>query len=437
MQNSIKLGEEIKRVRSKLKYEQKEFAKILGISNVYLSNIEKGKKIPSSDLLEKIYKEVGTEIPEDIFEVVKKSRLENKKNSNISSSSILYELQENNIYNVSKLKELLKTDPQNIKYIYGLLSLFKEDGKNIEARNLLLNSLVNIKKQEHKRWIEACYFLIEGNYKTAIDLMKKAIVEFEKNKHLEDNYIVRKAGLIFELAVMYYEYGYYSYNVLFDKKLALENFYTALDFFEEQRKLATEASYEMYYVSVFWWLAYLGEKAEKNWSLYIETAENVLILNHEYIMKKSSVGKISGSLYSTPYIIQLIGGMAESYAQLALLEKKKKEKLALLKKGELLFVQNIPINILPDRREYYNFYFSYACFFSIKAEIYESLSMNYETILDLCGKGISEIVFSDKRNKVKMFSRDILEAEKKELMFYSQKRADDFFKIKERANENE
>jgi hypothetical protein len=63
--------------------------------------------------------------------------------------------------------------------------------------------------------------------------------------------------------------------------------------------------------------------------------------------------------------------------------------------------------------------------------------MNYESSLDLCGKGISEIVFSDKRNKVKMFSRDILEAEKKELNFYGQKRADDFFKIKERANENE
>lgn len=437
MQNSIKLGEEIKRVRSKLKYEQKEFAKILGISNVYLSNIEKGKKIPSSDLLEKIYKEIGQEIPEDIFEVVKKSRLENKKRANISSSSIIYDLQESNVYNVSKLKELLKNDPQNIKYIYGLLNLFKEDGKNAEARNLLLTSLVSIKKQEHKRWIEACYFLIEGNYKTAIELMKKAIAEFEKTDELETNYITRKAGLIFELAVMYYEYGYYAYNNLFEKKLALENFYTSLHYFEEQRKLASESNYEMYYVSVFWWLAYLGEKPDKNWGLYVETAENVLLLNHEHIMNKSAIGKISGSLYPAPYMMQLIGGIAESYAQLALLEKNKKEKLVLLKKGELLLAQNVPINILPDRREYYNFYFSYACFYSIKAKVYNFLGMSYDTNLDLCGKGLSEVVFSDKKNKVKMFCQDILEAEKKELEFYTKKRANDFIKIKERANENE
>lgn len=437
MQNSIKLGEEIKRVRYKLKYEQKEFAKILDISNVYLSNIEKGKKIPSSELLTKIYKEIGQEVPEDIFDVVRKSRIENKKNINISSSSIIYSLQESNIYNVSKLKELIKADPQNIKYIYGLLSLFKEEGKNEEARNLLLRSLVIIKKQEHKRWIEACYFLIEGNYKTAIDLMKIAIAEFENDELDENTYNTKKAGLVFELAVMYYEYGYYSYNVLFDKNLALENFYKSLDYFEEQRKISLEASYEMPYASVFWWLAYLGEKAEKNWALYIDTAENVLILNHEYVMKKSPVGKISGGLYSVPYIIQLISGMAEAYAQIALLEKRKKEKVSLLKKGEFLLVQNVPINVLPDRREYYNFYFSYACFYSIKAEVYYSLNMDFETSLDLCEKGLREVVFSENKNKEKMFLRDVTEAEKKELNFYAKNRTGDFIKIKENVTNHE
>lgn len=437
MQNSIKLGEEIKRVRYKLKYEQKEFAKILGISNVYLSNIEKGKKIPSAELLTKIYREFGEEVPEEIFDVVKKSRIENKKNINISSSSIIYSLQESNIYNISKLKDLIKSDPQNIKYIYGLLSLFKEEGKNEEARNLLLRSLVIIKKQEHKRWIEACYFLIEGNYKTAIELMKKAIAEFEKNECDKNNYNTKKAGLIFELAVMYYEYGYHSYNVLFDKNLALENFYKSLNYFEEQRKISPEASYEMHYASVFWWLAYLGEKSKENWFLYIDTAENVLILNHEYMMKNSPVGKIMGGLYSAPYIMQLISGMAEAYAQISVLEKNKKEKVSLLKKGEFMLVQNVPINVLPDRREYYNFYFSYACFYSIKAEVYHSLNMNFETSLDLCDKGLREVIFSEGKNKEKMFMRDVTEAEKKELKFYVENRTSDFIKIKENVNNHE
>ncbi|MEK7431593.1 MAG: helix-turn-helix transcriptional regulator [Cyanobacteriota bacterium] len=437
MQSSIKLGEEIKRVRTLLKYDQKEFSKILNISNVYLSYIEKGKKIPSFELLEKIYSSLNKKIPQDILDMVKQSKNENKANGTISSSGIVYDLQEKGLYTSAKLKELIKTEPGNIKYIYAFLSFLKDEGKINECRSFLLTSLINIKKEEEKRWLEACYFLFEGNFPTAIELMKKAIFDFDKNNVSSSDFNEKKAGLLFELANIYYEYGYYSYNSLNDKKLAVENFNFALKYFEEQRKLHNQANYEMYYANVFWWLGHLGIDIDKNLESFIDKAENVLIMNHEYMMNKSVTGKISKGLYSSAYIVQLIGAMAESYAKLALKESKPIKQQQILKKGEFLLVQNVPINILPDRREYYNFYFSYSCFYSIKAEIYNKLNLEYNRYLDLCYRGLSEVLFSDQKQKVKQFIRDITEAEKNEFNFYTQKRQEEFSKIKERSSVNE
>ncbi|MFN8671730.1 MAG: helix-turn-helix domain-containing protein [Candidatus Sericytochromatia bacterium] len=442
MQSSIKLGEEIKRVRILLKKEQKEFAQILGISNVYLSNIEKGKKIPSPELLKKIYAHLDKDIPESILEIVKKSKEETKVNSNISSSTIIYELQEKGLYSLSKLKDLIKAEPSNIKYIYALLSLLKEEGKLSDARNLLLISLTHIKKDEEKRWLEACYFIFEGNYSTAISLMKECILEYDKaRKNTELNELEfkkRKANLLFELANMYYEYGYYSYNVLGKKELSIDNFKQALFYFEEQRSLYNEPTYEIYYTNVFWWLSHLNIETSKNRLEFIERAENLLILNHQEMMKNSSIGNIvGGGLYSPAYLCQITGAIAESYIKQAIEEKNQKDKINFIKKGELLLIQNVPLKILPNKREYYNFYFSYACFYALKASLYYNMGLNYEIDLDLCYKGLSEALFSDKKQNIKQFYQDLKEAEKNEFNFYTQKRKEDFDRIIERCLDNE
>lgn len=442
MNISAKLGEEIKKIRVSLDLEQKEFAKIIGISNVHLSNLEKGKKLPSKDLLKRAYEQIKQSIPDHVLEFFDEAKADKK--SDTFSNNIIYELQESGKYNISKLKELLKSEPDNPVYIFGLLNLYKETGNIKEARQHLLESLVNIKSNEIKRWVEATYFLLEENFKMAIDLMSQSVEEFtNSNKNINDSSLnEKKAGLLFELASMYFEYGYYAYNSLFDNNLAIECFQNSLKTFKIQREIYHEPKYEMYYSNVYWWLAFLGIDSENNWQEYINKAENVILLNHESAVTKSTVEKNSKGLYSKEYIYQIISGMAEAYAQMAKIcfnkPKHDKEKiLYLLKKGEFLLAQHSPIDISPEKREFYNFYFSYSCFYSIKAEVLSSLNIDCERFLQLCEKGLELAVFSDNKNISKQFVQDVNQSKDKELKFYISKRGNDFEYIKQKVKSDE
>ena len=50
------IGEAIKRIRLKRGFKQYEYAEIIGVTQAYLSGIEKGNKTPSYDLILKISK---------------------------------------------------------------------------------------------------------------------------------------------------------------------------------------------------------------------------------------------------------------------------------------------------------------------------------------------------------------------------------------------
>ncbi|MFN4151378.1 MAG: hypothetical protein ACK4IX_10580, partial [Candidatus Sericytochromatia bacterium] len=240
--------------------------------NVYISNIEKGKKFPSDDLLKNIYAMVGREVPNDVIEAIKDVKIERKYSEGTLSNGIVYSLQEEGMYDYEKLKGLLQKDSGNIKYIYGMLSLLKSNNKTEEARQHLLNSLIYVKEEEYKRWLEACYFLSEKNFETALTLIKKALEVLQNSIYSPEELGRRKAGLLFETGNIYYEYGYYTYNNIYNTELALKCFKNAFHYFEEQRKIYKEPQYEMIYANVFWWIAFLGENTKENWIKYINQA---------------------------------------------------------------------------------------------------------------------------------------------------------------------
>lgn len=428
-----KTGEEIKKIRTSLGLDQKRFAEKLNVTNVYISNIEKGKKFPSDDLLKNIYAMVGREVPNDVIEAIKDVKIERKYSEGTLSNGIVYSLQEEGMYDYDKLKSLLQKDSGNIKYIYGMLSLLKSNNKTEEARQHLLNSLIYVKEEEYKRWLEACYFLSEKNFETALTLIKKALEVLQNSIYSNEELSRRKAGLLFETGNIYYEYGYYTYNNIYNTELALKCFKNAFYYFEEQRKIYKEPQYEMIYANVFWWIAFLGENTRENWIKYINQAENVLIINHHYAMKKSFPNKHSKGLYSNAYILQMIGSMAESYAQLAILNKENANDY--LRNGELLLSQNVPIKISPEKKEYYNFYFSYSCFFSMKGSL--SKKEDSELYLDLCFKGLEEAYYSDAKNKSNQMFYDLETTRNKELKFYFDMRPEDYNYFTKRGNIND
>lgn len=66
------LGGLIKELREEKKLTQSDFAKDIGISRTYVSEIENGRKIPSKEVLSKIRKRFR--LPDDYFEVEEKER---------------------------------------------------------------------------------------------------------------------------------------------------------------------------------------------------------------------------------------------------------------------------------------------------------------------------------------------------------------------------
>lgn len=156
------LGKELTGIRlNDLEMTQKELAEELGISVVYISYLEMGKKIPSLELLEKLYKLAGlNDVPQKTKDMLTEIKVQAKKE--LTDSKIRKILEENNA-------------PDDTSKIYETLETLIEQDKIKEAKNYILKSLMNIEKVQEKKLLEALYYELEGNFIIAIKLMKEAM----------------------------------------------------------------------------------------------------------------------------------------------------------------------------------------------------------------------------------------------------------------------
>lgn len=157
-----KLGKEITNIRlNDLQMTQKELSEELSISVVYISYLEMGRKIPSPELLDKLYKLNGfDETPEEIKNMLAEIKLQAKKD--LTDTKIKRLLEEN-------------STPDDTSKIYETLEALIEKDKIKEAKNYILKSLMNIEKLQEKKLLEALYYELEGNFVIAIKLMKEAM----------------------------------------------------------------------------------------------------------------------------------------------------------------------------------------------------------------------------------------------------------------------
>jgi transcriptional regulator with XRE-family HTH domain len=431
MKTKDKLGEELKRIREDiLNYNQKELAQKLKVSHVYLSYLEQGKKAPSLELLENLYSLIGeNKVPDKIIKLLASSKGEIKNRKAVShiSNNYIYLMEEHGLYDYKSLKRFLEKEPDNIPVIYGMLILLLRDNKPKEAEQHLLDSLKNLENNEDKKWIQACYNRLQGDFELSIQLMIMAYQEFEKNNlETKEKKLKKKAHLLFQTACFYYDYGQYLYVKEKNNEKALDNFFKAIEYHHFLREIDNNPNYQMDYASIYFWLAFLGFETQKNWAKYIEEAKEALKLNY-YEGLNNLPSKNWNSVYSKPYIVSTYSFIARSYAELALLENDKDKKVEYLKEGENLFIQSVPIDIEQVKVEYYRFYFNQACFYSIKAEIMSHLGENFEKDLDLCYRALSE---SQRANAVNIFKLLAGELNSKEgLVFFKEKRKEQLSEI--------
>lgn len=93
------LGEYIKRRRDEMDYSLREFARKIGITATFLSDIEKGTRYPSDEVLKKISDEFGDnyEVLKDLDNRVPVKELKELFNSNPKYGFAFRKLAENKI----------------------------------------------------------------------------------------------------------------------------------------------------------------------------------------------------------------------------------------------------------------------------------------------------------------------------------------------------
>ncbi len=422
MEASKKLGEIIKSIRvNNLSMTQKEFADTLNITTVYVSYLEKAKRMPSLDLTSLIYSLIDQSVPDDIKKMISDIKSDNKKkNISVSATDIIYELEEKNIYDYTKLKKALKLNPQNLIMIYGILRILIEEGKTTEAKIHLLKYLMKVEKVEDKKWLEASYYELENNLPIAMHFLQEAISESEKNNKVVNETSIRaKSRLIFQLASIYFRYAQQLYRQE-DKRGAIEYFKKSLECHNQIRKIYEDPFYQIDYAGIFLWLALLDLDPQQNWNNYIEQAKLALFFNHYKGIKNFSSSKWQ-AIYSQQLLISTISFLARSYAQLAIFEKQDEKKISLLHEGEFLFVQHTPIDLSTKYEEYYRFYFNQACFYSLKASIFDDLKKDYSEDLDRCYINLQESKFANDNNKANLFIHELKTS--LGLSFFREKRA--------------
>lgn len=407
MEVAKRLGEEIKNIRTDiLNITQKDMAEKLDVSIVYMSYLEKGKKVPSKDFLDKMYKLIGKKsIPDDILQLLTDVKRQKKKENFVNTpTNVVYRLEEEGLYSYTKLKALLKKNGSNLSVIYGILTLLVKEGKINEAKKHLLQSLINIEKPEERKWIEASYYELEGNFPFAIQLMHDSISEFDKRNKGNDEKDTRiKARLLFETACIHFRYGqhlYYNGH----KDECIENFSNALKYHESLKDLSDDPFYMMDYAGIFFWLALLNVNPEKNWQSYINQVKTALVQNYHQGMKNFDVKRWK-SLYSKQYIISTVSFLVRAYAQLAKYKSKEERKL-LFNEGDFLLSIHTPIDISINNNEYYRYYFNKACFYSLKSELSESEKEKINN-LDLVFSILQESAKADLKNKAKLMAFDL------------------------------
>jgi len=407
MEVAKKLGEEIKNIRTDiLNITQKDMAEKLNISIVYMSYLEKGKKIPSKDFLDKMYKLIGKKnIPDDIIQLLSDVKKQKKKENFVNTpTNVVYRLEEEGLYSYTKLKTILKKNGDNLAVIYGILTLLLKEGKINEAKKHLLQSLINIEKPEERKWIEASYYELEGNFPFAIQLMHDSINEFDKRiKNFDENDNKVKARLLFETACIHFRYGqhlYYNGN----KDECVKNFNEVLKYHESLKNLSYDPFYMMDYAGIFFWLALLNVESEKNWKSYIDQVKAALIQNYQTGMKNFDVKRWK-SLYSKQYIISTVSFLVRAYAELARY-KSINERKSLFNEGDFLLSIHTPVDISIHNNEYYRYYFNKACFYSLKSELSES-EKEKKYNLDLVYSILEEAVKADSKNKVKVMTYEL------------------------------
>jgi transcriptional regulator with XRE-family HTH domain len=411
MKTKDKLGEEIRNIRVKLKLSQIELAEKLKVSHVYLSNLEQGKRTPSLEFLEALFRLNGiTKVPAKIINILadSKGELKKKKLSSIASNNTIYLMQEHDIFDQRSLKKLLENNPQSIYLINGMVTLLIREKKSKEAEQFLLDSLKIMEKPEEKKWLQAIYNRLNGDYELAIQTMLWAVEEFNRNNPppLSEEQKKKKANFLFQTACLYFDFGQYLYLNKRETASPVKNFQTALEYHKELSKLEVNPVYQMDQAGIYFWLALLGITPYQNWASYIRESEEAIKLNF-YEGIRNFPAKNWTSVFSKPYIVATISFIGRSYAELSLLEKNEAKKAENLREGERCFFRCVPVMLSPRIIEYYRFYFNMACFYSIKAQYHFSRDQDFSTELDHCLKSLQEAEKADQQNEFKLMESEL------------------------------
>lgn len=390
MTNTLSLT--FKQLREDLGFTQKDLAQALGVSPVHVSYIENGARIPSEQLLEKIYALHQDNVPAAILALLQQARTQRdqkrkRTSQQAAAGNTLFQLKARGQYTLSTLKRLHKKDPQRLIFILGLYHLYRDEGRLEDADHMILTALTHIKDPADRKWLEAYHFQLEGTasgYERAFEIMAEALTLFDQQHPKAEGAVLEKrAELLFRLSLIHYDYGVFLFEQLASLSLeALQpiqaQFHQALIWHEQLQASYHYPFAQMDYASLHFWLGILSryqahfsrkkqselhEKPRQYWLAYIQASERCVLENHRYTWQQNK-----RSLYSAEYFIALQAFVALACAFMAEYEKPEHW----FYQGELALAQQRPAP-QTDAATRYRYYYNCAHFYSLKAAWQDSL----------------------------------------------------------------
>ncbi len=443
------MNEEAKKVLTKLLKEerkslgltQKELADQLGVSTVHISYLENGTRIPSKKLLKQLYKLGKKDIPPAVLQKLEATKT--KISAPLSSPpDTIYELKSQGYYSTKALKQLLKQNPSNLIYIMALFHLYKDMGKLKKAEKLLKDSEKQVKATQDKKWLKAYFYQIQNTqdaYEKALKSMAESLKLFEKeHPFLSESERKMKSELLFRFATIHFDFGvhlFFKHAPLSKKTLiqVKEQFELALKKHQTLRQYYVYPYSQLDYANIHYWLAILEYYQEQDhpreiqlWETFIEESKAAIFLNYQESLKYFPEDNIENSLFSPQFMLLNVSFLALAHGRLALLKKDKPARQHHLEESELIWATHPTKNLLKHQALQYRYFYNFAHFYSIKAQVYSDFSMGtqkdpqVENFLNLCAKAIYYAIEADPAS----FK---LEAQlPSEFRFYKQERADEF-----------
>lgn len=423
------IADAIKARRIQKGLKQKEFAEQLGITMNYLSYLESSRRMPSNELLNKIF---DNNIPDNLLNFVDEASYLLQFPNNL----LIKLLEKEGLITKKKLKNLISQDNSNFGLKYLLLRLLLTEGNDKEAREVFAEQ-----EEPNSLILEGHYFQFKRKWNIAIECMTEAL---KKEENKQEKNLKKIAEINYKIGCIYYDWVSKDIRIS-DISLAMSKLEKSLFYLDLTMNYDDDPFFFYDKANVYYSIAFLqslkGENAKNIINNYYKALHFFKeTIRHDYYKKidfsiKNGMNLTDFPLgnsiygdYSYFFIFEIYSFIIRTYGEIAFIEDDKSKRFDLFNEAEIFINSILPLssNKIADSNQenvilftaYYNIFF----FYLNKTFILKEENQIYLNDLKRTSRYLQAAVYINFQLKEPLLLRYIKEIEDKECyqFFHSQ-----------------